>query len=245
NYRLYQSRKSPISIKIFTLKCYDDLNFQNEFYPKKKHVSQRKKRVKLHGSLPYPDIILNISIVYITWSVIFSLLPMLFPPLLLVSTMLGRDNDVLPSGESYCLKNKVLKTFKFGLMRDRRTSRHRCNWDRNRGLSYVGDISFNFNFILSTYAEITNESLLDGVYFSLFEIVSVGFIFFSVFHFFLSLTWNCNRRHFEIAFRMFDLNGDGDVDSEEFEKVATLIRQQTSIGSRPETMQTLEILLRV
>lgn len=41
-----------------------------------------------------------------------------------------------------------------------------------------------------------------------------------------------SRRHFEIAFRMFDLNGDGDVDCEEFEKVATLIRQQTSIGSR-------------
>lgn len=31
---------------------------------------------------------------------------------------------------------------------------------------------------------------------------------------------------------MFDLNGDGDVDVDEFEKVATLIRQQTSIGSR-------------
>lgn len=31
---------------------------------------------------------------------------------------------------------------------------------------------------------------------------------------------------------MFDLNGDGDVDHEEFEKVATLIRHQTSIGSR-------------
>lgn len=41
-----------------------------------------------------------------------------------------------------------------------------------------------------------------------------------------------SRRHFEIAFRMFDFNGDGDVDCEEFEKVATLIRQQTSIGSR-------------
>lgn len=41
-----------------------------------------------------------------------------------------------------------------------------------------------------------------------------------------------SKRHFEIAFRMFDLNGDGDVDVEEFEKVATLIRQQTSIGSR-------------
>uniref|UniRef100_A0A182PPS6 EF-hand domain-containing protein n=1 Tax=Anopheles epiroticus TaxID=199890 RepID=A0A182PPS6_9DIPT len=39
-----------------------------------------------------------------------------------------------------------------------------------------------------------------------------------------------SRRHFEIAFRMFDLNGDGDVDSEEFEKVANLIRQQTSIA---------------
>lgn len=31
---------------------------------------------------------------------------------------------------------------------------------------------------------------------------------------------------------MFDFNGDGDVDSEEFGKVATLIRQQTSIGTR-------------
>lgn len=31
---------------------------------------------------------------------------------------------------------------------------------------------------------------------------------------------------------MFDLNGDGDVDCEEFEKVATLVRNQTSIGSR-------------
>jgi len=41
-----------------------------------------------------------------------------------------------------------------------------------------------------------------------------------------------SKRHFEIAFRMFDLNGDGDVDCEEFEKVATLIRHQTSIGSR-------------
>lgn len=31
---------------------------------------------------------------------------------------------------------------------------------------------------------------------------------------------------------MFDLNGDGDVDYEEFDKVATLIRNQTSIGAR-------------
>lgn len=43
---------------------------------------------------------------------------------------------------------------------------------------------------------------------------------------------SASRRHFEIAFRMFDFNGDGDVDSDEFGKVATLIRQQTSIGNR-------------
>lgn len=46
------------------------------------------------------------------------------------------------------------------------------------------------------------------------------------------LQFLASKRHFEIAFRMFDLNGDGDVDCEEFEKVATLIRHQTSIGSR-------------
>lgn len=49
---------------------------------------------------------------------------------------------------------------------------------------------------------------------------------------FIFIYFLASRRHFEIAFRMFDLNGDGDVDCEEFEKVATLVRHQTSIGSR-------------
>ena len=40
------------------------------------------------------------------------------------------------------------------------------------------------------------------------------------------------RRQFEIAFRMFDLNGDGDVDAEEFAQVQNIIRQTTSVGSR-------------
>ena len=31
---------------------------------------------------------------------------------------------------------------------------------------------------------------------------------------------------------MFDLNGDGDVDNEEFERVTALIRQRVSIGAR-------------
>lgn len=41
-----------------------------------------------------------------------------------------------------------------------------------------------------------------------------------------------SRRHFEIAFRMFDFNGDGDVDAEEFDQVAHLLRQNTTHGSR-------------
>lgn len=47
---------------------------------------------------------------------------------------------------------------------------------------------------------------------------------------------------------MFDLNGDGDVDSEEFEKVATLVRHQTSIGSRhrdhANTGNTFKVIIR-
>ncbi|XP_055917629.1 calcium uptake protein 1 homolog, mitochondrial isoform X1 [Eupeodes corollae] len=64
-----------------------------------------------------------------------------------------------------------------------------------------------------------------------YKLGSSGLITFSDYIFLLTVL-STSRRHFEIAFRMFDLNGDGDVDSEEFEKVATLIRQQTSIGNR-------------
>ena len=52
------------------------------------------------------------------------------------------------------------------------------------------------------------------------------------------LFWNFSnkinhfRRQFEIAFRMFDLNGDGDVDAEEFAQVQNIIRQTTSVGKR-------------
>ncbi|XP_065578725.1 calcium uptake protein 1 homolog, mitochondrial-like isoform X2 [Artemia franciscana] len=58
-----------------------------------------------------------------------------------------------------------------------------------------------------------------------------GLISFSDYIFLLTVL-STSRRHFEIAFRMFDLNGDGDVDVDEFQKVANLTRQQTSVGLR-------------
>ncbi|KAM8716899.1 hypothetical protein ACLKA7_003725 [Drosophila subpalustris] len=64
-----------------------------------------------------------------------------------------------------------------------------------------------------------------------YKLGSYGLITFSDYIFLLTVL-SISRRHFEIAFRMFDLNGDGDVDCEEFEMVATLVRQQTSIGTR-------------
>ncbi|CAG0890666.1 unnamed protein product [Darwinula stevensoni] len=58
-----------------------------------------------------------------------------------------------------------------------------------------------------------------------------GLISFSDYIFLLTVL-STSRRHFEVAFQMFDLNGDGDVDAEEFNEVATLIRHQTSVGIR-------------
>ena len=55
----------------------------------------------------------------------------------------------------------------------------------------------------------------------------------------LSLFWTLvSRRHFEIAFRMFDLNGDGDVEYDEFEKVQNAILSQTSIGKKLGTSRS-------
>ncbi|XP_028895917.2 calcium uptake protein 1 homolog, mitochondrial isoform X3 [Zeugodacus cucurbitae] len=64
-----------------------------------------------------------------------------------------------------------------------------------------------------------------------YKLGSYGLITFSDYIFLLTVL-STSRRHFEIAFQMFDLNGDGDVDSEEFEMVADLVRQQSTIGIR-------------
>ena len=39
-------------------------------------------------------------------------------------------------------------------------------------------------------------------------------------------------KHFEIAFKMFDLNGDGEVDCGEFQTVQAVILNSTAVGAR-------------
>ena len=39
-------------------------------------------------------------------------------------------------------------------------------------------------------------------------------------------------RNFELAFKMFDLNGDGDVELSEFETVRSVLRSSTGVGSK-------------
>ena len=53
-----------------------------------------------------------------------------------------------------------------------------------------------------------------------------GLITFSDYIFLLTVL-STSRRHFEIAFKMFDLNGDGNVDAKEFEVVTNLMKNQS------------------
>ncbi|XP_041363978.1 calcium uptake protein 1, mitochondrial-like isoform X2 [Gigantopelta aegis] len=58
-----------------------------------------------------------------------------------------------------------------------------------------------------------------------------GLISFSDYIFLLTLL-STPPRNFEIAFRMFDINGDGEVDIEEFKRVQNIAQSQTSVGMR-------------
>jgi len=73
------------------------------------------------------------------------------------------------------------------------------------------------------------------VYFitSLFIVFTLagGLISFSDYVFLLTVL-STSRRHFEIAFKMFDLNGDGNVDAKEFQNVTNIMRSQSSMGAR-------------
>lgn len=63
------------------------------------------------------------------------------------------------------------------------------------------------------------------------QLSSGGLISFSDYIFLLTVL-STSRRHFEIAFKMFDLNGDGNVDAKEFEVVTNLMKNQSSMGAR-------------
>ncbi|XP_056292001.1 calcium uptake protein 1, mitochondrial [Pseudoliparis swirei] len=74
----------------------------------------------------------------------------------------------------------------------------------------------------------------DSIFFTLGE---CGLISFSD-YIFLTTVLSTPQRNFEIAFKMFDLNGDGEVDLEEFEQVQSIIRSQTSMGMRHRDRST-------
>ncbi|CAF1447071.1 unnamed protein product [Adineta steineri] len=52
------------------------------------------------------------------------------------------------------------------------------------------------------------------------------------------------RRYFQIAFQMFDFDGNGNFDFDEFAKLKNLIREQTSIGQRHRDHSTTGNILR-
>ncbi|XP_052263436.1 calcium uptake protein 1, mitochondrial-like isoform X2 [Dreissena polymorpha] len=68
----------------------------------------------------------------------------------------------------------------------------------------------------------------DSIFYKLGE---CGIIGFSDYVFLLTVL-STPPRNFEIAFRMFDINGDGDVDHLEFAKISDILRNQTSVGKR-------------
>ncbi|XP_076439881.1 calcium uptake protein 1, mitochondrial-like isoform X2 [Babylonia areolata] len=68
----------------------------------------------------------------------------------------------------------------------------------------------------------------DSIFYKLGE---HGLISFSDYIFLLTVL-STPPRNFEIAFRMFDINGDGELDLGEFNRVQEVIRNQTHIGMR-------------
>ena len=94
------------------------------------------------------------------------------------------------------------------------------------------------NLGLDKYVALSNENVSNLVSNlgmeeeSIFQkLSSGGLISFSDYIFLLTVL-STSRRHFEIAFKMFDLNGDGDVDAKEFEVVTNLMKSQSSMGAR-------------
>lgn len=64
-----------------------------------------------------------------------------------------------------------------------------------------------------------------------------GLISFADYMFLLTVL-STPEKHFEIAFRLFDLNGDGEVSFEEFQQVTDVILHQTETGKRHRDRKT-------
>ena len=52
---------------------------------------------------------------------------------------------------------------------------------------------------------------------------------------YLSVIISAPKRNFEIAFRMFDLDGNGVVDADEFDKVTEIIMKGTTVAKQHKT----------
>lgn len=94
----------------------------------------------------------------------------------------------------------------------------------NKGLDQFTNITKNDINSLSKDFGVHQSSIFN-------HLGSGGLITFSDYLFLLTVL-STSRRHFEIAFKMFDLNGDGNVDAKEFENVTNLMRSQSSMGAR-------------
>merc|ERR1719427_1066030 len=77
---------------------------------------------------------------------------------------------------------------------------------------------------VSTKLDLDTESVF-------YQLGAGGLISFSDYIFLLTVL-STSRRHFQIAFKMFDLNGDGTVDAGEFSLVTDLMRSHSATGSR-------------
>ncbi|KAG7230111.1 hypothetical protein INR49_009831 [Caranx melampygus] len=104
-------------------------------------------------------------------------------------------------------------------------------WDGDLGLDQFIVKRYDGKKIAQEREKFADE---DSIFYTLGE---CGLISFSD-YIFLTTVLSTPQRNFEIAFKMFDLNGDGEVDLEEFEQVQSIIRSQTSMGMRHRDRST-------